>query len=387
MDIEKYYKLINEFKQTDIIQDLANRKISHGSFGQVILGITEDAIVKNKPENKAIDFICNIFPEKCYIKKEQDIRNIKIIQNEVNILKLLNNKNTLSEILFENGYNNICKMYSNIDNVIYMEYYPITLYTICNKKYSFTLNFYLTIFKQIIQGMCYIHSLNITHNDLKTENITINTENKMLIVKIIDFGCARLIKNNNPYIFLNGKIEINKTRCFSLNNVDPLLSHEEKYNLKNDVWSLALIFIEMICGVKPIITIFGMEFFKEKVKKKIIKIPEITESDNIDEIFESKYFDIFENNYDKIFELTLRDITNDYAIICYTKLISNLKHLNIDMQKIFYDSIKILLEKNIPIDYYYRFNIIDMITRMLSLNIDSRPTFFDCYRLIEGIIS
>ena len=120
MDIEKYYKLINEFKQTDIIQDLANRKISHGSFGQVILGITEDAIVKNKPENKAIDFICNIFPEKCYIKKEQDIRNIKIIQNEVNILKLLNNKNTLSEILFENGYNNICKMYSNIDNVIYI---------------------------------------------------------------------------------------------------------------------------------------------------------------------------------------------------------------------------------------------------------------------------
>lgn len=44
-----------------------------------------------------------------------------------------------------------------------------------------------TIFKQIIEGINYMHSKNVCHRDIKLENILID---KSLNLKIIDFGFA-----------------------------------------------------------------------------------------------------------------------------------------------------------------------------------------------------
>ena len=48
------------------------------------------------------------------------------------------------------------------------------------------------IMKQIFSAVSYIHSNNIVHRDLKPENILLDTEEGKNIIKIIDWGTARI---------------------------------------------------------------------------------------------------------------------------------------------------------------------------------------------------
>ena len=49
------------------------------------------------------------------------------------------------------------------------------------------------IFKQILDGMCYIHSKNIAHRDIKLDNILLDGRGN---VKIGDFGVSKQISSN-----------------------------------------------------------------------------------------------------------------------------------------------------------------------------------------------
>ena len=44
------------------------------------------------------------------------------------------------------------------------------------------------IMKSILEGVAYIHNMNIIHRDLKLENILINNIKDLSSIKIVDFG-------------------------------------------------------------------------------------------------------------------------------------------------------------------------------------------------------
>ena len=63
------------------------------------------------------------------------------------------------------------------------------------------------LFKQIIEGIEYIHSKNIVHRDIKLENILIDLKNN---IKICDFGISKILNDKNQkitqvliYLFIN----------------------------------------------------------------------------------------------------------------------------------------------------------------------------------------
>jgi len=58
------------------------------------------------------------------------------------------------------------------------------------------------IFKQILNGMSYLHNLDICHRDLKLDNLIIDTNNKN--VKIIDYGFGCITSWNKQLNFFCG---------------------------------------------------------------------------------------------------------------------------------------------------------------------------------------
>lgn len=90
-------------------------------------------------------------------------------------------------------------------------------------------------FKQILNGVTYLHSMGLAHRDLKLDNCVVTSEG---IVKIIDFGSAAIFR----YPFEN---EIVKAK--GVVGSDPYLAPEvltqSSYDPRpTDIWSLAIIY-------------------------------------------------------------------------------------------------------------------------------------------------
>ncbi|KAF5287799.1 hypothetical protein FQR65_LT12167 [Abscondita terminalis] len=92
----------------------------------------------------------------------------------------------------------------------------------------------LNLFCQILNGLNHIHSKNIIHRDLKSENIFL-TGLQSDVVKIGDFGISKILQNDT------------KTQTFigTANYLAPEMCHGKPYNTKSDIWSLGCILYEL----------------------------------------------------------------------------------------------------------------------------------------------
>lgn len=89
----------------------------------------------------------------------------------------------------------------------------------------------LETFKEIVSGVAYIHKIDITHCDLKLENVVINEES--LKVKIVDFGFARYEKPAG---------KMTTVICGTPNYMAPELQRRVAHHSKpTDVWALGVI--------------------------------------------------------------------------------------------------------------------------------------------------
>ena len=110
------------------------------------------------------------------------------------------------------------------------------------------------IFKQVVDGIYYLHSKNIIHRDIKLENLLLD-ENKTL--KIIDFGFSICVKNDQ---------RINNF-CGTPTYMAPeIVSKKEYFGAPVDVWALGVLLYVLLCGTFP----FKAQEEKE-LYKKIIK--------------------------------------------------------------------------------------------------------------------
>lgn len=110
------------------------------------------------------------------------------------------------------------------------------------------------LFKQIIQGLGYIHKRKILHRDIKLDNILLDGKGR---VKIADFGVSKLVKSGDVMHEQSG------TPAY----IAPEILKEEGYRgFKADIWSAGVVFFAMLCGTVP----FKASNMKE-LHKMIIK--------------------------------------------------------------------------------------------------------------------
>jgi len=157
--------------------------------------------------------------EKEYIKKVTAEFCIGSTLHHVNIIETL-------DIISDHGH------YYEV-----MEYAPYDLFSVVMSGKMCRQEIYC-VFRQIVDGVDYLHSMGLAHRDLKLDNCVMTTGN---IVKLIDFGTATVF--HSP-----GKSKVVATGVVGS---DPYLAPEvlsqQTYDPRlTDVWSCAIIFLCMV---------------------------------------------------------------------------------------------------------------------------------------------
>jgi len=120
----------------------------------------------------------------------------------------------------------------------------------------------LDFMRQIASALQAIHSVGVLHRDLKPANVMLRADDS---VCLIDFGLA---KANETNVSLTGTREIFGTPYY----MSPEQGHAEEIDARSDLYSLGIMFYEMLTGQKPYTGSTAMEVI---YKHKRAEIPEI----------------------------------------------------------------------------------------------------------------
>ena len=239
--IKKYYNEHKTYPETKINFYLYGRQIGQGAFGKVNLGL-------NVLTGRVVAI-------KSFKSSEEKFKsNMKKILYETNLMKRLNHPNItkILEVFHDEGYMLIIMEYINGGN----------LFSFVKKRRKLSEKTAKFLFRQIIQGIKYIHSQNIVHRDIKLENIIIDFNNN---VKICDFGIGKILKHSDELI---------NEKCGTPMYMAPeiILSNNSKAykGFPIDIWASGITLYIMLTGSLPynISDKSKEEFSLKKMKKK-----------------------------------------------------------------------------------------------------------------------
>ena len=221
---------------TSLIRQIGNYKlgeeIGSGAFGKVILGI--HIITGEKVAIKILDkFILSQTPE-----------DYELVRQELNILKIVKHKYIVQ--LYE-----ILETPQHIFIIMeYCEGQDIMDYILTRNRLSEDES--LKYFQQLINALFYLHSQNITHRDIKIDNLLLD---RNLDLKLIDFGLSTRY----------GDDRLLNQPCGTVVYAAPeVLDCREYHGMLADVWSSGIVLFGMLSGFLP----FGDP--DDEVNKKLV---------------------------------------------------------------------------------------------------------------------
>ena len=165
--------------------------------------------------------------------------NKQILTDEAHKAKLMKEVNLLLKL----RHNHVVKIYETIET----EKHIIIVMELCaggdllnyvRKRRRLKEPYAQKIFKQIIDGLCYIHAKQIAHRDIKLDNILLDGKGN---VKIGDFGVSRQITEG----------QVMREQCGTPAYIAPEILRNKGYGLNVDVWSAGVVLFAMLYGTVP----------------------------------------------------------------------------------------------------------------------------------------
>lgn len=200
------------------------KQIGEGSYGCVFSGTM-------KGEPKAIKIIKKEFVK---LKPDQFWKELKTVDkllrinhpNIVNFTEILFIRSTMAWIIMEYYENSMDLFQFLFDNDIFLTEKQARL-----------------IYKQIVEGLKYLHSAEICHRDLKAENILIIDKNPQnAIVKLIDFGFSTELKRSK-----DNSYELCSSWLGTPEFVSPEVLEKKPYDgFMLDVWGSGVLLFLMV---------------------------------------------------------------------------------------------------------------------------------------------
>ena len=257
---------------------IITKELGKGSYASVKLATHK--ISKNK-------YAIKIYSRKCLL----DLQKRNTINNEIGILKQLD-------------HINIVKLYEVIDTPSYlylvMEYINgISLLDIIKQEFNHYIsqNRALKIFKQVLKAIIYCQSKDISHRDIKLENILVIQND---VVKIIDFGFAVKATKN----------DLQKLFCGTPSYMSPEIVNKQKYVAQySDIWSMGVLLFAMLYGRFPF-RAKEQDILFDKISKAEVVFPDDVEIDERLKLLFKKIFVIAPTQ-----RPSLNEILNEITII------------------------------------------------------------------------
>ena len=215
--IKNFYQTNKKYPRSDINFYLYGRQIGHGAFGKVniALHIASGRLVAIKIFSK---------------KNLKNTRAKQKIKNEIEMLSHFHHP-FINQILdnFE----------TDTHIFIIMEYVCGDLLGFIRKRGKLSESVSKLIFKQLIEGLKYIHKKKVVHRDIKLDNILIDLTNT---IKICDFGVSRYYT----------KDELMFEHCGTPAYISPEIFENKGYKGTGcDIWSAGVTLYYMLGGVQP----------------------------------------------------------------------------------------------------------------------------------------
>lgn len=138
--------------------------------------------------------------------------------------------------------------------------------------------------RQILQGLEFLHSLNIIHRDIKGGNILVNDEGH---VKISDFGISKKMETTD---FLAGVAAARRRPSMqgSVFWMAPEVVKQTTYGFKADIWSVGCLMVEMMTGSHPYPDCSQLQaIFKIGAGRIFPAIPEYASQDSRELLFQT----------------------------------------------------------------------------------------------------
>ena len=224
---EYFYKLKNNYilfsqLNDDKIEIYDSNMLSLEELDNYILQKTKLLII-TKDKNKLLETQTNIFKYKNNLYKFSNFNKSKIYD----LLIRKNIKNVLVPKLVYKKFNSFLEIYD------YYEEGDLFNYTTEN---DLSFDDKLSLIKQIIIIIKDLHSINLTHRDIKLENFVIKKVNGIVTPVLIDFDYANLTNqkldfNGGTYMYLSPE-RLKKKSCNEMKSAD--------------IWALGITFYNIL---------------------------------------------------------------------------------------------------------------------------------------------
>ena len=114
------------------------------------------------------------------------------------------------------------------------------------------------IIKQVIQVLAYLHAKNVTHRDIKLENIIID---KRGILKLIDFG----------FCCCSSPDTLMKVFCGTPSYMCPEIVMKREYlGPPTDIWATGILLYALLCGAFPFRGSNDKDLYKKIIRAQLI---------------------------------------------------------------------------------------------------------------------
>lgn len=279
----------------------SGKRLGSGAFAVVYEG--QHRVTGQKVAIKAIDM------QAVSKKNEKSKENLR---REINILKKASHPNivTMHTALWhqDGTYLYIVMELCDMDLSQYLKQAP-------NRRLSERET--KRLMQHLASGLHYLSGLNIVHRDLKPQNLMLCNVNGTHVLKIADFGFARE----------ESQSDMLRTLCGSPLYMAPEIVKGQPYASNADLWSVGVIFYEMLVGQQPFIARSIIELVNMMNSNQIAVIP-----DHISLTSDCKHLMLALLQKDPVVRMTLRQFLmhpwlqedlRDPATIAATSAIAN----------------------------------------------------------------